>query len=384
MSSNSSQSAIRSDYTQNDVTSSEMTVMSYYLLGPEVGSKLNEVMPHRSIDEWNFWTEYFSSGGIYSKLIQYAGDPLFYERLVKPNLEQLSREYPQWYGRPVGMDPFPSYVESFPFPEWRHPDMIYFMSRFARKTRHYLRYENFLETREIVLEKLEEQYPHFDMHYVENWSWKFEQNAFKLSRAAAKLMAKEGSLREYRKWLERTFPEYYGGPQRVAEIRKVDWYNVENIMKSTGSGKSVIAALSKLLPIQLIKDAFYKTSGLPGPALKYMKHPEEPLPGIWTASDDLDLLEDDEYQVARLRTFHGDHNVKLRQEFLVKRVVKANNDAKSAFERPKMSSPRTHVSPLGEPDVACPTLDQMRLIECFGGYGGEELRRLRMKALSQL
>lgn len=123
---------------------------------------------------------------------------------------------------------------------------------------------------------------------------------------------------------------------KFVEKRVVDaetWKVIENIINKGENGKQVMYKLLDYLPAKLVHEAFYRSSGLSQPALKFMKTYGDvsvPISGIWTETHDLNLIDNDLTVIGKL---HGPTNIAVRKRFLASKVPHVKREATSVKSR---------------------------------------------------
>jgi hypothetical protein len=310
----------------------EEDLLAFLRMGGAAGNTINSVMPHRSIEEWSAWVDHRGNSRRSQKLPSRLRDLDRVGEFIDSKIAVISKAYPKWYpDAPMEKPATPVEINQFPILTGMDFDIIRWYSLLPGKR---------TSTRELdyaiddVMAQLCDNYPHMSMPYLEKFAKnRFDPQFYMKAREAAAFF--EEYERLYDDWLAKAFPEYYASGvmslYKFVEKRVVDaetWKVIENIINKGENGKQVMYKLLDYLPAKLVHEAFYRSSGLSQPALKFMKTYGDvsvPISGIWTETHDLNLIDNDLTVIGKL---HGPTNIAVRKRFLASKVphVKKRSD----------------------------------------------------------
>ncbi|KAG5360267.1 hypothetical protein CJU89_3328 [Yarrowia sp. B02] len=298
----------------------EEDLLAFLKMGGAAGNSINAIMPHRSIEEWSAWVDHSGNSRRSRKLPMRLRELDRVSEFIDARIAAIAKEYPRWYpDAPLEKPELPRQINQFPILSGMDFDLIRWYACLPGKV------DSSRELNDAITkanESLCEEYPHMSMPYLEKISKNmFDPMFFMKAREAVAFFEEHESL--YDEWLGKAFPDHYsqGEPTKYnfVETRVVDadrWNTIEKIVRRGKVGKKVMYKLLDHLPSKLVHEAFYRSSGLSGPALKFMKTYGDvsiPIKGVWTEAHDTSLLENDMTVIGRL---HGYNNIAVRKRFL--------------------------------------------------------------------
>lgn len=365
----------------------EEDLLAFLRMGGAAGNTINSVMPHRSIEEWSAWVDHRGNSRRSRKLPARLRELDRVNEFIESKIAIISKEYPKWYpDAPMEKPAAPKEINQFPILTGTDFDVIRWYSLLPGEKSSTRELDNAID--DVTLE-LCDKYPHMSMQYLDKIAKnRFDPQFYMKARESEAFFEEYGSL--YDDWLAKAFPEYYASGEintyKFLEKRVLDaetWKIVERIINGGEDGKQVMFKLLDYLPAKLVHEAFYRSSGLSQPALKFMKTYGDvsiPISGIWTEIHDYSLIENDMTVIGKL---HGPTNIAARKQFLASKVLEVKKRSQPSEEMLKTDMP-DHIEFSGSAD--CPSPDTIQHVIQQGRLDEEALAQSKkvLDALSDL
>lgn len=274
-------------------------------------------MPHRSISEWAVWMSHEPPRALPENLEKSEKVQFF----INSKLSVIRKTYSKWYAdEPMEKPAVPEELSQYPVLVGMDFDLVRWFSLLpGNKTTP----QELTDEIDDCIIYLDNTYPHMSMTYLEKMAKNRFDPLFYMKAREAKMFFDDFE-HLYDEWLAQAFPEYYASSTSykfVDTTRRLDsqgWNKIDLILsQSRGKrGREVVKELSEYLPAKLVQEAFYRSSGLTKPALRFLKTYGDAsvrIPGVWTTQHDYDLFDNNQKEIRKL---HGDKNVQLRRRFL--------------------------------------------------------------------
>lgn len=339
----------------------EEDLLAFLRMGGAAGNTINSVMPHRSIEEWSAWVDHRGNSRRSRKLPARLRELDRVNEFIESKIAIISKEYPKWYpDAPMEKPAAPDEINQYPILAGMDFDIIRWYSLLPGQNVGMRELDNAID--EVTLQ-LCDNYPHMSMQYLDKIAkHRFDPQFYMKAREAAAFFEEHEPL--YDNWLTKAFPEYYAAGEassyKFLEKRVLDaetWKTIEKTISEGQDGKQVMFKLLNYLPAKLVHEAFYRSSGLSQPALKFMKTYGDvsvPISGIWTETHDYNLIENDMTIIGKL---HGPTNIAVRKQFLASKVSEVKRRSEPNEELLKSDIP-SHIAFSGSADCPSPNTIQ--------------------------
>lgn len=327
---------LNGNFKENDeekpalIPAEEAMVLYYYINGEHTANILNQVMPHRSVDDWGIWVDMLQQRPDFHAKVKEAMREINKEETLKRCKTVIAQKYPQWYPEVLEKPPVPAVYHSVKSLKGLSPDVVCWLSHLEEDGKD-------TDANEDTMDDLLLEYPHLNSAYTDKFHRYLMRSDLKQCiKDAQELMKSHGQ--EYQEWLEKAYPDHYGQTRyELVKQRKVtaeEWEKITKNLKEATSGRMAMKQLQEFLPIKVIQEAFFRSSGEIGPAIRFLKDTSvaKHIRGSWSTPEDLDLLRD-EY-VEDLENFHGIDSVRKRRAFLLDHVQRAKALESQGLKRP--------------------------------------------------